>query len=69
MKACQYCFNPTYKRLNCFPCLWRGWGSSLRGCQVVFHGDRDAARASLIAGRASMSVGEKILLSFVSHMR
>ena len=39
----------------------------IKGCQGVFYGDNDAARASLIAGRASTSVGEKILSSFVNH--
>ena len=37
----------------------------LKGCQVVLYGDNDAARASLIAGRGSTQINEKIISSFV----
>ena len=68
MKACEYSLNPIYE-LELLPMLVAIliWRPLIKGRQVVFYGDNDAARASLIAGRAATSVGEKILSSFVTH--
>ena len=68
MKACEYSLNPIYE-LELLPMLVAllVWRSLIKGCHVVFYGDNDAARASLIAGRGSTSVGEKILSSFVTY--
>ena len=54
MKACEYSLNPIYE-LELLPMLVTllVWRQLIKGCQVVFYGDNDAARASLIAGRAS----------------
>ena len=66
MEACEYSLNPIYE-LELLPMLVSilVWGHLLKGCPVVFYWDNDAARASLIAGRAATQMGEKILSSFV----
>ena len=68
MKACEYSLNPIYE-LEFLPMLVAilVWRPFIKGCQVVFYGDNDAARASLIAGRAATGVGEKTLSSFVAR--
>ena len=66
MTACEYSLNPIYE-LELLPMLVSvlAWGHLWKGCQVVFYGDSDAARSSLIAGRSVTQVGEKIVSSFV----
>ena len=67
MKACDDSLNPIYE-LELLPMFVAVlvWGNLFKGSQVVFYGDNDAARASFIAGRASTSVGECIMSSFVT---
>ena len=66
MTACNYSLNPIYE-LELLPMLVSvlAWGHMWKGCQVVFYGDNDAARSSLIAGRSATQVGEKIISAFV----
>ena len=66
MTACNYSLNPIYE-LELLPMLASVlvWGHMWKGCEVVFYGDNDAARSSLIAGRSSTRIGEKIISAFV----
>ena len=48
---------------GCASCL----ETLVKGCQVVFYGDNDTARASLIAGRASTSVGGSCTCSWLFY--
>ena len=68
MTACNYSLNPIYE-LELLPMLVSVlvWGHLWKGCQIVFYGDNDAARSSLIAGRSSTQVGEKIISAFVER--
>ncbi len=68
MTACEYSLNPIYE-LELLPMLVAllVWRSLIKGCEVVFYGDNDAARASLIAGRASTSVGGSCTCSWLFY--
>ena len=68
MQKCVYSKNPIYK-LEILPQLVAliCWSDLIRNSQCVFYGDNDAARASMIAGRAATVVSSQLVDSFVSR--
>ena len=67
MEKCAYPKNPIYE-LEVLPQLVSllCWSELISQSQCVFYGDNDAARASMIAGRAATVVSSHLVESFVS---
>ena len=66
MEKCAYSKNPIYE-LEILPQLISllCWGKLISQSQCVVYGDNDAARASMIAGRAATVVSSRLVESFV----